>query len=96
MTALTSVAGCGRKRSDKSMGTLLDMNSEPAVADLSRQIMSEAKLSEAIQEARQELIRRRQLEVCNNNNNTNVQDRKTSQTPPRTVPQGPCLEHCCP
>lgn len=46
------------------MGALLDMNSEPAVADLSRQILSEAKLWEAIQEARQEIIRRRQLEVC--------------------------------
>lgn len=52
--------GCGKKRSDESMGSLVDLNSEPAVEDLSRQILSEAKLWEAIQEARAELIRRRQ------------------------------------
>jgi hypothetical protein len=55
--------GCGKKRSDESMGTLVDMNSEPAVEDLSRQILSEAKLWEAIQEARIELLRRRQEQV---------------------------------
>lgn len=59
--------GCGKKRSmtneehpknfdnqlsaDDSLGSLLDLNSEPAVEDLMRQIMSEAKLWEAIQEA---------------------------------------------
>ncbi|CAG2057773.1 unnamed protein product [Timema podura] len=42
------------------MGTLVDLNSEPAVEELSRQILSEAKLWEAIQEARIELLRRRQ------------------------------------
>nr|CAD7592107.1 unnamed protein product [Timema genevievae] len=52
--------GCGKKRSDESMGTLVDLNSEPAVEELSRQILSEAKLWEAIQEARIELLRRRQ------------------------------------
>jgi hypothetical protein len=46
------------------MGTLVQMNSEPAVEDLSRQILSEAKLWEAIQEARVELLRRRQEQVC--------------------------------
>lgn len=51
-------AGCGRKRADESMATLVDLNSEPAVEELSRQILSEAKLWEAIQEARQELLRR--------------------------------------
>ncbi|XP_014255203.1 cardioactive peptide isoform X2 [Cimex lectularius] len=51
--------GCGKKRSDESMGTLIDLNSEPAVEDLSRQIMSEAKLWEAIQEARMELMNRK-------------------------------------
>jgi hypothetical protein len=56
--------GCGKKRSDESMGTLVQMNSEPAVEDLSRQILSEAKLWEAIQEARIELLRRRQEQVC--------------------------------
>ncbi|XP_023709684.1 cardioactive peptide isoform X2 [Cryptotermes secundus] len=55
--------GCGKKRSDESMGTLVDMNSEPAVEDLSRQILSEAKLWEAIQEARVELLRRRQEQM---------------------------------
>lgn len=38
-----------------SIGSLLDLNSEPAVEDLMRQIMSEAKLWEAIQEANLEL-----------------------------------------
>lgn len=60
--------GCGKKRSEKpepeqtlpetmddSLGTLLDLNSEPAIEDLTRQIMSEAKLWEAIQEASREL-----------------------------------------
>nr|CAD7409804.1 unnamed protein product [Timema poppensis] len=55
--------GCGKKRSDESMGTLVDLNSEPAVEELSRQILSEAKLWEAIQEARIELLRRRQEQV---------------------------------
>lgn len=49
--------GCGRKRSDESMATLVDLRSEPAVEELSRQILSEAKLWEAIQEARVELLR---------------------------------------
>jgi hypothetical protein len=65
-------AGCGRKRSnlpaltdqgeiiDESLGSLLELSAEPAVEDLSRQIMSEAKLWEAIQEANMELHRRRQ------------------------------------
>lgn len=64
--------GCGRKRSynpsgshqpndlglnaDNTIGALLDLNSEPAVEDLVRQIMSEAKLWEAIQEANHEMI----------------------------------------
>ncbi|KAI5706332.1 hypothetical protein M8J75_007062 [Diaphorina citri] len=53
--------GCGKKRSaSESMGTLVEMNSEPAVEELSRQILSEAKLWEAIQEARLELLRRRE------------------------------------
>jgi hypothetical protein len=56
-------SGCGKKRSDESMGTLVELNSEPAVEDLSRQILSEAKLWEAIQEARVELLRRRQEQV---------------------------------
>lgn len=39
---------------DESLGSLLDLNSEPAIEDLMRQIMSEAKLWEAIQEANHE------------------------------------------
>lgn len=73
--------GCGRKRSqlpplpelqgnsmdvEESLGTLLDLSSEPAVEDLSRQIMSEAKLWEAIQEANMEIIRQRQLAAQQN------------------------------
>ncbi|XP_069671773.1 cardioactive peptide [Periplaneta americana] len=60
--------GCGKKRSDESMGTLVEMNSEPAVDDLSRQILSEAKLWEAIQEARVELLRRRQEQLQQQSN----------------------------
>lgn len=64
--------GCGRKRSnlpaltvrgepvEESIGSLLELSAEPAVEDLSRQIMSEAKLWEAIQEASMELSRIRQ------------------------------------
>ncbi|XP_065157085.1 cardioactive peptide [Atheta coriaria] len=66
--------GCGRKRSnlpalplqgeplhnDETIGSLLELSAEPAVEDLSRQIMSEAKLWEAIQEANMELLRRKQ------------------------------------
>lgn len=64
--------GCGRKRSnlpaltdtgeemDESINSLLELSAEPAVEDLSRQIMSEAKLWEAIQEANVELNRRKQ------------------------------------
>lgn len=57
------IPGCGRKRSDESMATLVDLNSEPAVEDLSRQILSEAKLWEAIQEARVELLRKHNEQV---------------------------------
>lgn len=49
-------------RSEDPMATLLDLNSEPAVAELSRQILSEAKLWEAIQEARDEVGRRQQMQ----------------------------------
>lgn len=41
--------------SDDKIGDLLDLNSEPAVEDLTRQIMSQAKLWEAIQEANREV-----------------------------------------
>lgn len=48
------------------MATLFDLNSEPAVAELSRQILSEAKLWEAIKEAsRDEGRRRHSAEVGN-------------------------------
>jgi hypothetical protein len=55
--------GCGKKRSDESLGTLVELNSEPAVENLSRQILSEAKLWEAIQEAKVEMLRRRAEQV---------------------------------
>lgn len=38
------------------LSDLLDLNSEPAVEDLMRQIMSQAKLWEAIQEANREMV----------------------------------------
>uniref|UniRef100_A0A182P5Q8 Crustacean cardioactive peptide n=1 Tax=Anopheles epiroticus TaxID=199890 RepID=A0A182P5Q8_9DIPT len=40
---------------EESISSLLDLNTEPAVEDLLRQIMSEAKLWEAIQEANREI-----------------------------------------
>lgn len=64
--------GCGRKRSneqaapppqpqsfeddDTSVSELLELNSEPAIENLMRQIMSEAKMYEAIQEANREMF----------------------------------------
>lgn len=51
---------------EDSIESLLDLSSEPAVEDLSRQIMSEAKMWEAIQEAGAELMRRKQLTKSNN------------------------------
>lgn len=51
------------------MATLVDLRSEPAVEELSRQILSEAKLWEAIQEARVELLRQsRKNKVVSFNN----------------------------
>lgn len=40
---------------EESVGEMLDINAEPAIEDLMRQIMSEAKLWEAIQEANKEV-----------------------------------------
>jgi Arthropod cardioacceleratory peptide 2a len=63
--------GCGRKRSNEvappppvqvfddeeaSVSELLELNSEPAIENLMRQIMSEAKMYEAIQEANREMF----------------------------------------
>uniref|UniRef100_A0A2A4K9C9 Crustacean cardioactive peptide n=1 Tax=Heliothis virescens TaxID=7102 RepID=A0A2A4K9C9_HELVI len=45
---------------DETFGTILD--SEAAIEELSRQILSEAKLWEAIQEASAEIARRKQKE----------------------------------
>ncbi|KAK3923749.1 Cardioactive peptide [Frankliniella fusca] len=47
-------------RADDPMTTLFDLNAEPAVAELSRQILSEAKLWEAIREASRDEGRRQQ------------------------------------
>lgn len=40
---------------DDTLVDLLDLNSEPAIEDLMRQIMSQAKMWEAIQEANREM-----------------------------------------
>ncbi|XP_022909541.1 cardioactive peptide [Onthophagus taurus] len=44
-----------RRILDESLSNLLELNSEPGLEDLSRQILSEAKLWEAIQEANMEI-----------------------------------------
>lgn len=72
--------GCGRKRSnevappqptfddeDSSVSELLELNSEPAIENLMRQIMSEAKMYEAIQEANREMYLQK-LKHANNAN----------------------------
>jgi hypothetical protein len=46
-------------RSVRSLGTLVELNSETAVKDLSRQVLFEIKLWETIQGAWFELLRRR-------------------------------------
>lgn len=48
---------------EENISSLIEFNAEPAVEDLSRQIMSEAKLWEAIQEANKELLRRKQAQA---------------------------------
>lgn len=45
-----------RSANSDRLSDLLDLNSEPAVEDLMRQIMSQAKLWEAIQEANREMV----------------------------------------
>ncbi|XP_055607940.1 cardioactive peptide [Uranotaenia lowii] len=45
---------------EDSLSNLIDLNTEPAVEDLMRQIMSEAKLWEAIQEANREIYLQKQ------------------------------------
>ncbi|KAL1381100.1 hypothetical protein pipiens_013711 [Culex pipiens pipiens] len=45
---------------EDSLANLIDLNTEPAVEDLMRQIMSEAKLWEAIQEANREIYLQKQ------------------------------------
>ncbi|KAF5293188.1 hypothetical protein FQA39_LY13656 [Lamprigera yunnana] len=90
--------GCGHKRSnlpaltnrgepvEETIGSLLELSAEPAVADLSRQILSEAKLWEAIQEANVELARRKQEFTENLDNNPAVGSRGAPA--PCTLP--PC------
>lgn len=86
--------GCGRKRSnlpaltsdgeevDDSISALLELNAEPAVENLSRQIMSEAKLWEAIQEANLELNRHRQKTQENLSQKHGIQSAGTCSVPP--------------
>lgn len=75
--------GCGRKRSNEfappvpaqntglddedGITDLLELNSEPAIESLMRQIMSEAKMYEAIQEANREMFLQK-LKHANNAN----------------------------
>lgn len=56
---------------DDTLGDLLDLNSEPAVEDLMRQIMSQAKMWEAIQEANREMTIQK-----NDRNNLNAQNQQ--------------------
>lgn len=51
---------------DDSISSLLDLGSEPAVENLMRQIMSEAKLWEAIQEANREMYLEKQMRANHN------------------------------
>lgn len=96
------VPGCGRKRSsnqdierelnasnglDDTLGDLLDLNSEPAVEDLMRQIMSQAKMWEAIQEANREMTIQR--------NDRNVQNRGTKYPAIAFNAQKWILEYFC-
>lgn len=55
----------GNSMENESVNNLFDFNSEPAVADIMQQIMSEAKLFEAIQAANRELKKQSAL---NHNN----------------------------
>ncbi|EEB12354.1 Cardioactive peptide precursor, putative [Pediculus humanus corporis] len=52
--------GCGKKRSEGSIGNILGFNTEPESDELLKQFLTEAKLWETIQEAKMELERRRQ------------------------------------
>lgn len=51
---------------NESANNIFDFNSEPAVADIMQQIMSEAKVWDAIQEANREL--KKQAAMGHNNN----------------------------
>lgn len=67
------------------MATLVELNSEPAVEELSKQILSEAKLWEAIQEARAELRQRHEQQVTH------------SLAPPLTIKVKNCKKYAlCP
>lgn len=57
------------------MTTLFDLNAEPAVAELSRQILSEAKLWEAIKEASRDEARRHQSVEVGGQQRSGVEDR---------------------
>ncbi|XP_029727660.1 cardioactive peptide [Aedes albopictus] len=52
---------------EDSLANLIDLNTEPAVEDLMRQIMSEAKLWEAIQEANREIYLQKQGQKSDGN-----------------------------
>lgn len=52
---------------EDGIADLLELNSEPAIENLMRQIMSEAKMYEAIQEANREMFLQKMKHVNNGN-----------------------------
>jgi len=56
---------------EDNIGSLLDLNAEPAIEDVMRQIMSESKLWEAIQEANRDLSESKNFNKGYNGNNLN-------------------------
>lgn len=52
---------------EDGISDLLELNSEPAIENLMRQIMSEAKMYEAIQEANREMFLQKMKHVNNAN-----------------------------
>lgn len=52
---------------EDGISDLLELNAEPAIENLMRQIMSEAKMYEAIQEANREMFLQKMKHVNNGN-----------------------------
>lgn len=81
-TFYTFSQGCGRKRSnevappvpiqsnfedEEGISDILELNAEPAIENLMRQILSEAKMYEAIQEANREMFLQKLKHASNSN-----------------------------